>query len=281
MENLQLSLRILEREKKNLEKDNDKLLREIQSLNSKINKLNSSFHNKLERDKIVQQKTVEIINLEKDQKVLKDQLSDQLQLIDQLQRIRSIWIRGEQIPLKPVNKLHFDELELTHKEYGIRSGDVLLILDPSGGSTNTAKWLVERKIRAIIIPKGYLKRLSNLASQVFELAELPVLEEEIITYKAEQDPVDRKRKIILYDDIYIINKRYLLQRIYETEVDFIKKREFLRIKKHKELLPQDIDIDKNSLEYLLLNYQNQRARARANSQTFDDYDDEEEEDSFF
>ncbi len=270
IDDLQLSLRILEREKKNLEKDNDKLLREIQSLNDKFNKLESSFHNKLERDKVIQQKTVEIINLEKDQQKLLEKLDDQTQLINQLQRIRSIWIRGEQIPLKPVNKLHFDELNHTHKEYGIRSGDVLLILDPSGGSTNTAKWLVERKVWAIIIPKGFMKRLSNLASQVFESAELPVLEEEIVTYKPDQDPSDRKRKIVIYDDIYIINKRYLLQRIYETELDFIKKREFLRIKHHKELLPQDIDIDKNSLEYLLLSYQNQRAQARSKSQSYDD-----------
>ena len=70
-----------------------------------------------------------------------------------------------------------------------------------------AKWLVERKIRAIIIPKGFMKRLSNLAIQVFENAELPVLEEEVITYKEDQEPVERRKKIVLYDDIYIIHEK--------------------------------------------------------------------------
>ena len=280
IDDLQLSLRILEREKRNLEKENDNLSRQVQSLHSKIDKLQASFHNKLERDKVIQQKTVEIINLEKNQVDLKNLMDEQLQLIEKLKRIRSIWIRGEQIPLKPIAKLHFDELEKAQKEFGIRSGDVILILDPSGGSTNTAKWLVERKIRAIIIPKGFMKRLSNLAIQVFESAELPVLEEELVTYKPDQDPNERKRRIVLYEDIYIINKRYLLQRIYETELDYIKKREFMRVKKHKELLPQDIDIDKNSLEYLLLNYQNQRSQARTNAHTYDDYEGEEEDDFF-
>lgn len=281
IDDLQLSLRVLERDKRNIERENDKLSREIQSLNSKIDKLESSFQNRLERDKVIQQKTVEIINLEKEKGTLNEVIADKLSLIEQLKRIRSIWIRGEQVPLKPINKLHFDELEKAQKEFGIRSGDVLLILDPSGGSSNTAKWLIERKIRAILIPKGFLKRLSNLALQVFESAELPILEEEMVTYKPDQDPLERKRKIVLYEDIYIINKRYLLQRIYEAELDYVKKREFLRIKKHKELLPQDIDIDKNSFEYLLMSYQNQRANSRANANSYDSYEGEEEDDNLF
>ena len=280
IDDLQLSLRVLERDKRIIEHENDKLNRDIQSLHSKIEKLESSFQNKLERDKVIQQKTVEIINLEKEKINLNDVIQEKLQLIEQLKRIRSIWIRGEQIPLKPISKLHFDELEKTQKEFGIRSGDVLLILDPSGGSSNTAKWLVERRIRVIIIPKGFLKRLSNLALQVFENAELPVLEEDLITYKEDQDPTERRRKIVLYDDIYIINKRYLLQRLYEAELEFIKKREFIRVKKHKELTPQDIDIDKNSLEYLLMDYQNQRANARAQSHSYENYQGEEDDEFF-
>ncbi len=281
IDELQLSLRVLERDKKNTEKENVKLTQEIQSLNIKIENLESKFQNRMERDRVIQQKTVEIINLEKEKISLNDVIQEKLQLIDQLKRIRTIWIRGEQVPLKPINKLHFDELEKAQKEFGIRSGDVLLILDPSGGSSNTAKWLVERKIRAIIIPRGFIKRLSNLASQVFESAELPVLEEDIITYKEDQDPTERKRKIVIYEDIYIINKRYLLKRLYEAELDFIKKREFLRIKRYKETLPQDIDIDKNSFEYLLFNYQNQRAQARTNPHAYDDYEGEDEDNSLF
>jgi predicted RNase H-like nuclease (RuvC/YqgF family) len=281
MENIQLSLRLLEKDKKNLEKENERLNQLNQTLMNKIDRLENSFQIKLERDKVVQQKTVEIINLEKALANSKNDFEKQLHLIEQLQRIRSIWIRGEQVPLKPIQKMHFDELEKAHKEFGIRSGDVLLILDPSGGSTNTAKWLVERKVRVIIIPKGFKKRLSHLASNIFELAELPILEEEIMTYKQEQNPNDRKRKIVLYEDLYIINKRYLLQRIYETGLEFIKKREFLRIKKHREELPQELDIDKNSFEYLLMSYQNQRVNARAQTNSFNDFDGDTEDENLF
>lgn len=262
LEDLLLSLRTAEREKSNLEKENKHLEKQIINIIKDKQTRDSKNSLELERNKIIQEKTVEIFNLEKNVAEKEKHVEKSEKLIEKLKKIRSIWMRGEQIPLKPIKKFHIDELELTHKNYGIRSGDIVLILDPSGGSSSTAKWLASRHVRAIIIPRGYVKRLSSLALQHLNDAEIPILEEELITYYSEQSTAERKGKIVLFEDFYIINKRYLLQRLYEEEVKYVQNKEFLRIKKHKETRESEIPIDKSSFEYLLFNYQNNRVQKR-------------------
>lgn len=259
-EDLLESLRLVERDKVTLKEENTRLSDQIADLQRKLHKVQRESSYEVRRDQAVEEQVIKVAQLTKDLRRTEEELADARERVDQLKRIRLIWVRGERIPLKPVNQLHMTELGNTEKELGVRAGDIILLLDPSGGSSNAAKWLVEREVRAIVVPKSYLKRLSHLARRVLEEAEVPLLEEDVITYRPDQSREHRKDKVVLFEGIHIINKRYLLQRLYEAEVAYVKAREELQVRTHREQREPEIPADKHSVEFLLSSYQNHRSR---------------------
>jgi len=263
IEELLLSLRLIEREKNTSQEEYRQLEKRQNKTMKALNQEKRQRSDRVAIDRRVEEKNRDISRLRNEIKQKDGKLVQAYGTIENLKRIRLIWQRGDLIALKPVQKLHEEELHKTHKELGIRPGDILLLLDPSGGSSSAAKWLIERSIRAIVVPKGYLKRLSSLARKVFEEdAEMPLFEEEIVSYNPDQPAHTRKKKIIFYEGLYIVNKRYLLQRIYEQELMYIKKREDYRLKKHREERIPDIPVNKHELELLLEAYQEKRVHQR-------------------
>ncbi|MHA2366139.1 MAG: DUF460 domain-containing protein [Candidatus Hodarchaeales archaeon] len=277
---LRLSIRLLESEKSSFLDENKRLNKLNIDLGNKLNKIKRKKSFSLDLDHRVEEKNRDIRLLANKIGQKDNDLKNAQETIEKLKKIRLIWQRGNRVPLKPIQKLHEEIIIETDKEIGIRPGDILLLLDPSGGSSSTAKWLIDRKIRAIIVPKGYLRRLSSLATKAFENDEIPLFEEELLHYDPEKPVKTRKNKIIFYEGLYIINKSYLLQRIYEQELNYLKKREERRIKRYREDRIPEIPVNKHQLELLLEKYQERRlrelwAKRKHKLDQFEDYEDED------
>ncbi|MHA1514141.1 MAG: hypothetical protein ACTSPF_01265, partial [Candidatus Heimdallarchaeaceae archaeon] len=136
--------------------------------------------------------------------------------IDELKRV--VWLRGHKgwVPLKVIRKFTQDEIERTAENYGLGPGDIVLILDTTGGGGQTAEKLFSYKIKAII---GDVDHLSYNARKKLIESQVPIAK-----------PADIE--IIRIDEIAIIKEGDLNRLISEAkeEIDLIvtkKKESFL------------------------------------------------------
>ena len=90
---------------------------------------------------------------------------------DEMQRLRELESKGRLILLKPIEAFTDRGLRKAFRLYGIRAGDSVLLLDPSGGGAATAEELARRGIK-IIVMKG---QMSHNALEVFERCMIPVV----------------------------------------------------------------------------------------------------------
>jgi len=93
------------------------------------------------------------------------------QQFDQLQRLRDLETQGGSILLKPVEAFTKNGLEKAVRLYEIKAGDSLFLLDPSGGGTATAEFLVKRGVKTIIVRGA----MSHQAQEVFAEYSVPVI----------------------------------------------------------------------------------------------------------
>ena len=88
-----------------------------------------------------------------------------------MQRLRELESKGRLILLKPIEAFTDRGLRKAFRLYGIRAGDSVLLLDPSGGGAATAEELARRGIK-IVVTKG---QMSHNALEVFERCMIPVV----------------------------------------------------------------------------------------------------------
>lgn len=202
---------------------NTELYSEIKDLEEKLENLQF----RLDEDK---SEYVEKIQKEKAYIILKNQISHSKERINLLEneierysdRInelkRVVWLRGHEgwVPLKVIRKFTQDEIERTAENYGLGPGDIVLILDTTGGGGQTAEKLFSYKIKAVI---GDVDHLSYNARKKLIESQVPI---------AKQDDVE----IIRIDEIAIIKEDDLNKLVSEAkeEIDLIlteKKESFL------------------------------------------------------
>jgi len=90
---------------------------------------------------------------------------------NQLQRLRELESQGKLVLLKPVEAFTEKGLRKAFQLYGLKAGDHVLLLDPSGGGASTAETLAKRGPKAIVT-KG---SMSHHALEVFAKYLIPVL----------------------------------------------------------------------------------------------------------
>jgi predicted RNase H-like nuclease (RuvC/YqgF family) len=87
-------------------------------------------------------------------------------------QISGSWSKEDEIvPLKPIEAFTRDGLEKAFKLFNVKSGDIVLIINSSGGGASTANELVQRGVKAVISQ-------NNMAHQAFEVLdkyEIPVI----------------------------------------------------------------------------------------------------------
>ncbi|MBS7287586.1 MAG: DUF460 domain-containing protein [Candidatus Freyarchaeota archaeon] len=101
---------------------------------------------------------------------LKEELSNARHEIASMKRMRAMEIRGVVYPLKVVKRFTQNEIRKTDEAVGINKGDIVLLLDGSGGGRVTASVLIEKGVKAVISKTA----MSHLALEAFLEANIPV-----------------------------------------------------------------------------------------------------------
>ena len=215
---------------------NSELYIEYQSLEEKMeyleNKLldgKSEYMETIQREKAFIVKENEISFLREKVNNLEQELERYADRVDELKKVSLL--RGIEgwIPLKVIRKFSQEEIEKTEKTYGLGPGDVVLILDSTGGGGKTAEQLLSYKIKGII---GNVDQLSYNAK-------LKLFEEEIPMAK----PTDVE--IIRIDEIAVI-KEEDLQKMLESA--------------KKEMDIKIVETKKEILDSLLDEYRDERKK---------------------
>ena len=99
------------------------------------------------------------------------QLEDYKHRFDEMQRLRELESQGRLILLKPIEAFSENGLRKVFQLYGVKAGDSVLLLDPSGGGAATAEELAKRGVK-VVVARGLM---SHQASEVFARYMIPVV----------------------------------------------------------------------------------------------------------
>ncbi|MHA1464298.1 MAG: DUF460 domain-containing protein [Candidatus Heimdallarchaeaceae archaeon] len=199
---------------------NSELYIEYQSLEEKMeyleNKLlegKSEYMEALQREKAFIVKKNEISFLREKVNNLEQELERYADRVDELKKVSLLRGMDGWVPLKVIRKFSHEEIENTVKNYGLGPGDVVLILDSTGGGGKTAEQLLSYRIKGMI---GNVDQLSYNAK-------LKLLENEIPMAK----PTDVE--IIRIDEIAVIKEEDLQKMLKsaqkELDIKIVEKKE--------------------------------------------------------
>ncbi|MHA1582059.1 MAG: DUF460 domain-containing protein [Candidatus Baldrarchaeia archaeon] len=212
-EQLQAKEKIIKELEEQLQKLKEKICeleRENQKLKKLIEKISSEQAIEIRKKKEILFREKEIERLKKDNLSLKNEISKLNEKIAQLIRMRIMEKRGLAVPLKVIKRFSQEGILEAEKEFGIKKGDVVFLLDASGGGPSTARLLIKKGIRAIICGT----QMSHMAFREFFEAKIPVLSVSEVNVKK-------------VDEFAIIDKKELEQAIEAClrEYSEMKKRE--------------------------------------------------------
>ncbi|MEM1515013.1 MAG: DUF460 domain-containing protein [Candidatus Bathyarchaeia archaeon] len=173
-------------EKLMLERERNKLLRsinrelqmKIKELETKIGDLNETLKKAYSEETAKIRREREYQRLLEEIRVLRNRLAEQesqieyyMKILSHIQHIGEASSKEKLILLKPIESFTKEGLERAFRLYNIKVGDIVFILDPSGGGPTTAKNLVTRGVKAVIV-KG---KMSHYPLEVFEEHSMPVI----------------------------------------------------------------------------------------------------------
>jgi predicted RNase H-like nuclease (RuvC/YqgF family) len=132
-------------------------------------------------------------------------------------------MRGDMLAIKTIPHFTRESIEEYSRKVGIRSGDIVLFEDASGGGPQTANLLIEREIRAVIADTP----LSHLSRETLIDAVIPVIEASSVELQMIADtPLSHLSRETLIDAVIpvIEASSVELQRI--DEFAFISRKKF-------------------------------------------------------
>ena len=174
----------------------------INELQEKIKLLQSEERSELKKLREIQFRDEEIIRLRKQEIDFKNEISQLRSKFSDLKRLKLIENRGNAIPLRIIEVFSVEGINKAKEEFGIKKGDVCLLLDPSGGSKSTADILISYEIRAIITDSD---KMSHIAESRFLEYKIPLIERiEVKTLKN-------------VDEFAIVDKNELDEKLVEWE----------------------------------------------------------------
>ncbi|MHA2054092.1 MAG: DUF460 domain-containing protein, partial [Candidatus Hodarchaeales archaeon] len=123
--------------------------------------------------------------------------------IKKLKEIKSFWVQGHEFPLKPLQSFSDLAIRETELNYGLHEGDIVLVLDPSGGGAQTALKLIDSGIRGVVIPEGKPK-FSDQATREFDDNCVPILKLPLKEYSEKKHSNEgRPLELWVYDELYL------------------------------------------------------------------------------
>ncbi|PWI48416.1 hypothetical protein CEE45_06705 [Candidatus Heimdallarchaeota archaeon B3_Heim] len=172
--------------------------------------------------------------------------------IKQLKEIKNFWVQGHEFPLKPLKSFSDSSIRDTNTNYGLHEGDIVLVLDPSGGGAQTAFKLIDFGIRGVIIPEESPK-FSDQALLVFNENCVPCLELPLSEYaNRDRTLIDPPLEIWVYNELYLTDisvKEEIRKQELQLQEKLRRKRMSLLIKKKVAL--RNTRVDEFSFENIL------------------------------
>lgn len=145
--------------------------RKISKLESRLKSFKKEVYSEVRKSKEVQIRDSTIENLKKELSTKNKTVKELRRRSNKLRKIQKMEIRGEGTPVKVIAAFTKESIAETKEKYGLKTGDVVFLENPSGGGTATAHILVEAGIRAVIIPE----EISHAAEDTFFKGDVPVL----------------------------------------------------------------------------------------------------------
>jgi hypothetical protein len=176
--------------------------KEINRVNRQLEKLKVR-NSKQARSKISDAVEREVGQIKDENVLLKKKLKENESEIAKLKEIKNFWVQGHEFPLKPLVIFSERGIQTTVANYGLHEGDIVLVLDPSGGGAQTALTLVDHGIRGVIVPEGSPK-FSDQALKVFADNCIPFLELPLKEYASRDlTSTERPLELWVYDELYL------------------------------------------------------------------------------
>ncbi|MBD3405561.1 MAG: DUF460 domain-containing protein [Candidatus Lokiarchaeota archaeon] len=130
---------------------------------------------KLDRE-LVKQKD-QLRKSKKENKRLRKRLGKLKKRLSQLRGVRRLEMRGDMIAVKSIPHFTRESIEeFTRKVSPLKSGDIILFEDASGGGPQTARILIENEIRAVIVDTP----ISHLSREELIRAIIPVIDADCV-----------------------------------------------------------------------------------------------------
>ena len=147
--------------------------------------------------------TREVGRIMEENKEIRREIRQNQQEMDKLKQIKNFWVQGREIPLKVVKTFSDSAIRETEKNYGLNDGDIVFVLDPSGGGAQTAQKMIDIGIRGVIIPDMAAK-FSDQALNQFEDNCVPCLQLPLKDFSARsKDTFRPKLELWVYDGLYL------------------------------------------------------------------------------
>ncbi|CAD6491695.1 MAG: hypothetical protein LAKADJCE_00158 [Candidatus Argoarchaeum ethanivorans] len=156
---------------------------EIKTLHNKLKTLRTKEYKKLKRDKEIQIRSKKIKHLTIEVQRKEDKIRELQDRNSRIRQMRRLEMTGYATPVKIVESFTRDSIQQTKDASGIKKGDVLLIMDASGGGTATANILSQLQVKAV----ATYNEMSHEAEQQLFINNIPVFSAAQLNIKRENE----------------------------------------------------------------------------------------------
>lgn len=184
---------------------------EIEKLRMRLSAISREEYERIRKDNYVRDLESEVRLLKKRLKEKDEEIARLREKIELLRRMKMLEFQGWK-EVKVLRKFTKDEIERVERETGISKGDIIVILDSSGGSSAMAEMLCRKGIKAVIC-----NNMSHLAAETFESYSIPrILIEEV--------------EMLTGEDIAVVNAESF-EKVYRQKVEEMRKRKVNELEK--------------------------------------------------
>jgi predicted RNase H-like nuclease (RuvC/YqgF family) len=157
----------LESENRLLEEKIEDLQRFVEYLKFRESELSESLaivtrenHWKIKRDREVEKAKSTLKKTQRESTTLRKQMDTLSKRLERLKGVKRLEMRGDMLAVKVIPHFTRESIEEFDRKVGLKSGDVILFEDASGGGPQTAGILIEQEIRAVVVdtPLSHLPR---------------------------------------------------------------------------------------------------------------------------
>ncbi|MHA2047028.1 MAG: DUF460 domain-containing protein [Candidatus Thorarchaeota archaeon] len=127
---------------------------------------------KIKRDRDRSKNQSELTKSQQEVASLRKEVKDLSKHLERLKGVKRLEMRGDMLAVKVVPQFTRESIEEYIKKVGLRSNDIVLFEDASGGGPQTASILIDHEIRAVVVDTT----LSHLPREVLIKAMIPVIE---------------------------------------------------------------------------------------------------------